>query len=321
MGSTSLLVAVTIAALLAIGLWTAVRRAMATTRAFPLNTDSPVDVSWQAAASAFRGEALAAFSALGLGCLVAVALWQAGSAWPQGHGLTNALAAGSGAVAGLAVYCLRPRPSWPSEQGGLTVAELSPRGSMSFAKRWVFILPLTAAIALILGLLLAGLYSATDEFGHHRVFRRRVLAGWGVENGQVTDLQYNLSSSGPFPGWYYGVPIMLCTLLLMAVVYLSLHRIAAAPRPAAAHLFAADTALRSLATRFVMTASSAAFAFQFAGLMASAGNILRISHLDAVPSPDLAATAGFTPVEPGYTLALTMLLAAFVVAVDRKSVV
>ena len=163
----------------------------------------------------------------------------------------------------------------------------------------------------MLGLLLTGVYSATDENGLHRVFQRRSLAGWGVKDGHVIDIQYNLSSTGPFPGWYYGVPIMICAVLMILAVYWSLSRTAATPRPQSAELFRADTALREMRTTFIMAASSSALAFQIAGLSAITGNVLRSAHRDAIPTLDPLAAAGTTPVEPGHTLALILLLSAF----------
>jgi hypothetical protein len=195
------------------------------------------------------------------------------------------------------------------------VAELSARRPTSFARQWVFALPAAAAGALVAGLLLAGIFSATDENGLHRVFQRRSLSGWSTEGGRVVDVQYGLSSSGPFPGWYYGVPVMICTVLLVAAVYGALFRAARAARPASADLFAIDTTLRALRTRFIMAASSAALAFQIAGLALISGTVLRASHLDPVPTADPDAVPGTVPVEPGHTLALALILLGLVVAV------
>lgn len=263
----------------------------------------------------YRGEARASLTALVLGCGVAVLMCMIGSWWTLGYGLPFALAGSVGALVGLLIYTVYPRPSWNSAHSGSAVAELTPRGPTSFARQWVFVLPSVSAATLILGLLLTGSYSATDERGLHRVFQRRSLSGWGVENGQVIDVQYNLSSTGPFPGWYYGIPVAIFTILMIAVVYWSLRRTAAAPRPPAADLFGADTSLRSLRTTFIMAASSSALAFQIAGLAAITGIVLRSSHLDAIPTADIAAVAGTTPVEPGHTLGLVLILSALVVTI------
>jgi hypothetical protein len=63
-----------------------------------------------------------------------------------------------------------------------------------------------------------------------------------------------------------------------------------------------------------MVTSSAALAFQVAGLLAITGNVLRASHLDPVPTADTFATPGTVPVEPGHTLALIAILSAPVIA-------
>lgn len=101
---------------------------------------------------------------------------------------------------------------------------------------------------------------------------------------------------------------LLCALALLGGLLLT-------GRPATASLFGADTSLRSLRTTFVMAASSAALAFQVAALAAFTGNVLRASHLDAIPTADLTAVPGMVPVEPGHTLALIMILFSLAVAV------
>jgi hypothetical protein len=263
----------------------------------------------------YRGEVRASLIALLVGVVVTGLTGQAGTWWPEGYGLAYALATSTGALAGLIAYNLYPRAGWESPAGERAHAELTPRRPTSFAKQWVFILPLATALTLILGLVLTGLYSSTDENGLHRVYQRRGLSGWGIEDGQVIDVQYNLSSNGPFPGWYYGVPVIISAVLLIVVVYLSLRRIAAVARPTSPALFDADTALRSLQTVFVMAASSGALAFQVAGLLAITGTVLRASHLDAVPTADTFAVPDTVPAEPGHTLALIAILSALVIAV------
>ncbi|NYJ17475.1 hypothetical protein [Nesterenkonia sandarakina] len=261
-----------------------------------------------------RSEALASLTALAAGVCATALTWQVGAWWPQGYGLAYAVSASVGALTGLVAFNVYPRRTWNSAPGTRTHAELVPRGPGSFARQWVFALPLATAFTLILGLVLAGLHSSTDENGLHRLYQRRELSGWGVEDGQIVDVQYGLSSSGPFPGWYYGVPVLVGTVLLIIVVYWSLRRIAAAPRPTSPALYDADTALRSRRTVFVMATSSAALAFQVAGLLAIGGTVLRASHLDAVPTTDTLATVDSVPVEPGHTLALIAILASLVVA-------
>lgn len=314
-GSISILVAVVLVAFLAVAVWVVIRRAVTGSQEKPRHQQERSGRTGAQVAPVYRGEALAALAALVVGCSGALVMCLIGSWWSEGYGVTYALAGGVGALAGLLVYIVCPRPAWGSEEGGRVVAELSPRRPTSFARQWVFVLPLSAAVILILGLLLAGSYSATDEYGLHRVFQRRSLAGWGVQDGQVVDVQYNLSTNGPFPGWYYGIPVIICTLLLIAVVYWALHRTATAPRPASTDLFTADTFLRSHRTLFIMCASSAALASQIAGLAAITGIVLSAAHRDSVPRADLDAVADTIAVEPGHTLGLIMMLFSLIIAV------
>lgn len=253
--------------------------------------------------------------ALLAGVAACAAMWQLAGAQPEWYGLPYALAGTVGAVVGLLVLNLIPPARWPSDDRRSRVGELSPRGSFSFARQWVFALPLSAAVLLVLSLVLTGLYSSTDESGLHRVFMRRSLSGWGVENGQVVDVQYNLSATSPFPGWYYGLPLIVGTVVFAVAVYWTLRRTAMAPRPISQELFAVDTAARTLRTRFVMVASSAALGFQIAGTGLVTGITLRSSHMDAVPTADGSAAAGQAAVEPGHTLAIVLILASLAIAI------
>ena len=304
------MVAIVVAALLASGLWVTVRRAVGISPQRPPLGGVTSSASQEDAALVFQSEARASQVAVLFGGGVAVLMCLWGTWWVQGYGLPISLAGCVGAAVGLVVYAVYPRRLWTSDSGAGAVADLMPRRPTSFARQWVFVLPTVAAIILALGLLLTGLYSATDENGLHRVFQRRSLAGWGINNGQIIDIQYNLSSTGPFPGWYYGVPVMICTVLMILAVYWSLSRTASAPRPQSAELFRADAALRQMRTTFIMAASSSALAFQIAGLSAITGNVLRSAYRDAIPTVDLTAAAGTTPVEPGHTLALILFLSA-----------
>lgn len=315
MGSLSLVVAVVVAALLGVGLWVLVRRAVKGSRGIPAPTGQELGAGDGGGALMYRSEVRASLTALLVGVVVAALTWQVGTWWPQGYGLAYALAASIGALAGLIAYNLYPRADWEPPAGERAHAELTPRTPTSFARQWVFTLPLATSLSLIVGLVLTGLYSSTDGNGLHRIYQRRSLSGWGIENGQVVDVQYNLSSTGPFPGWYYGVPVILSAVLLIVVVYWSLRSIAATARPTSPKLFDADTALRSLRTVFVMATSSAALAAQVAGLLAITGNVLRASHMDSVPTADTFAVPDMVAVEPGHTLALIMILSALVIAV------
>lgn len=259
----------------------------------------------------WRGYAVALLAGLG----ACAGMWHLGGAYPQWYGMPYALAGAVGALVGLLVLNLVPHNPWPSDGHRVRVGELAPRGSMSFARQWVFLLPMAAAVLLVASLVLTGLYSATDESGIHRVYTRRSLSGWAVENGEVVDLQYNLSTSSPFPGWYYGVPLIAATVVFATAVYFSLRRTALAPRPGAPALFALDTALRTLRTRFIMAASSAALGFQISGTGIITGFLLLRTHTELVPTADFTVAPDSAPVEPGHTLAIVLIVVSLVIAV------
>jgi hypothetical protein len=214
-GSMSVVTAVVVAAVLGVGLWALVQRVVSGSRVTPApGGQGPGAGGGGDGILVYRSEVRASLTALLVGVIIAVLMWQVGTWWPRGYGLAYALAASTGALAGLIAYNLYPRAGWKSPAGERAHAELTPRTPTSFARHWVFALPLATALTLILGLVLTGLYSSTDDNGLHRVYQRRSLSGWGIEDGQVVDVQYNLSSTGPFPGWYYGVPLIISAVLL-----------------------------------------------------------------------------------------------------------
>lgn len=318
MGIISVLIAVVIAALLGAGLWVLVGSAIKESqmKASPPADKGPVrpeedQMVW----SAYRDEVRAALAAFVAGCLITAAMVLVGSSWVQGYGLTFALAAEVGAIVGLAVYGLYPRSGWGQLQVQQRVAELTPRQATSFARKWVFSLPLAISVALMLGLVVTGLYSVTDENGFHRLYQSRSLSGWGVEGGEIIDAQYSISLQGPFPGWFYGIPLIAASVAMIFAVYWSLRRVALMARPMSPVLYDADTKLRSLQTTFIMAASSAVLAFQLAGLLAVTGNVLRRSSLSFVPTTDLASTPETVAAEPEHTLALVAIFSALVIAV------
>lgn len=314
--SSILMLAIAIAGgLMVTGVWALMRQALWATASpsSPLDAVAPDEA--HAAQAMFRAEARAATVAVVTAVGVIAIMLVLGRLWVKGYGLPYALAGTIAAVVGLLVLGLQPRPAWPSDRRGVTAAELVPRSATSFAAKWVFVLPLAASLALLTGLVVTGLYSATDANGLHRILEYRSLSGWGVEDGEVVDIQYNVSAAGPFPGWYYGLPLMICTLLLIGVVYMALLRTAETPRPATTGPFAVDTQLRAMKTRLIMSASTALFGFQIAGLAAITGNIFRLANLETIPTADMSTTAGTVPIEPGHTLSLVLILFAVVIAI------
>ncbi|MGJ9403420.1 hypothetical protein [Arthrobacter sp. KK5.5] len=216
----------------------------------------------------------AAALAAGLAVAAACAWW--GLDGGEHHGLPFFLAAMAGALAGLPVIALVPSPRWPQARGGVVVADLTPRGSTSFGRGRTFALPLAAACLLVVGLAVAGLGSVAGEDGQHRFLRSVVIPL--VDGIPVIGEGVTVQTTGPFPGWFYGVPLMVGTLVLVVGVWWVLRRAARAARPADEALFGVDTALRVVQTRFVVSASTSVLLFQVAVVSLMAGLALRSSH-------------------------------------------
>jgi hypothetical protein len=80
-----------------------------------------------------------------------------------------------------------------------------------------------------------------------------------------------LAVASPYPGWFYGVPLISMTIVLASLVLLTLHRIAAAPRNSAPGLRDVDSAIRRQLTGFVMFLASCSLLIYFGGVVLVAG--------------------------------------------------
>lgn len=315
MGAIWILLAITFVALIITALGVILRRSPNSRTNLQRHVDQLSSGARDAAVAYLRRERQALLVALLAGMAASVTVFFLGGPLTSLHGLPYALAGGIGALVALLVLNLWPRVQWLEDERQPIVADLEPRNSMSFGRQWVFVLPLVSAVLLILGLVLTGSYSSTDGNGLHRIYAYRGLSGWGVEDGQVVDIQYNMNATGPFPGWFYGVPVVVCTVLFIVAVYWTLRRIALAPRPMSPELFTLDDAFRTLQTRFVMAFSSAALGFQIAGLGFVTGIALLNANRDPVPTADLSAVPGTVAVEPGHTLAIVLMAVSVAIAI------
>jgi hypothetical protein len=122
-------------------------------------------------------------------------------------------------------------------------AELSRRSALTFVTR-----PASIVLA-ILTLLLA---IATIWFGVLAWPRGESLFyfyGGGIAGG-----------GGEFPGFGYGVPILVSLAVLVVAVWISLFRVARAPRPTDVSLREADSAIRVLTSAAILAIASFAIA-------------------------------------------------------------
>lgn len=197
-----------------------------------------------------------ALASLGVSFLTFLALWAVNQSVPESFGLPLMLAPGTAAIVALVVFSLFP----PVTAESLTPrhqASLVRRRPWSYGPRWAYVLPTVAAAAVIVFAVFAGLSSTPDEDGTSRSIAFRL--------GNYE------STAGPYPGWYYGVPLIVMTLCLLAATLLALWRISAAARPALESLGEVDRLLRVFSARAVMKLSSGALFAYFGGVLVFAG--------------------------------------------------
>ena len=205
------------------------------------------------AEAANRRVRLRNLSALAAATLVAAALGTIGLTMVVDFGrlvLITPILAASAAIAFFALV-----PATPFREGaGARSADLSPRTPWSFGPRWIFALPAVAAATLIVVSVGVGLAADAD--------------------GRTISHAYDRggNSAGPFPGFFYGVPVLAAIAVLACVAVIALVRIASAARPSDETLREADAAVRLLAIRVVMKSATSALAVTLGIILLLAGS-------------------------------------------------
>lgn len=219
-----------------------------------------------------------------------VTLWaldRVNQAQPGWYGLPLMLAPGVAAAIGLLVFALTPtrivtdRPKRRS-------ANLVPRRVWTYGPAWGFLLPLCAAVAVVVFAIIAG------------------LAASAPPDGAFRSITIGSRTAGPYPGWYYGVPLIGLTVLLAAATLFALGRIASAAR--SEQFDELDRSVRVLATRVVMQLSSGALFLYSGGVLLVAGWATRNAAVTFLPGGATSA------VQPAAAFGLTELVAGLVVA-------
>lgn len=180
------------------------------------------------------------------------------AARPGWYGLPLMLAPGLAAAIGLVVFALVPTRNVTVRRRRRS-ADLEPRRPWSYGPAWGFRLPVIIGTAVIIFAISTGLASGADPDGRYRV------------------ITVGSSTAGPYPGWYYGLPLIVMTVLLAAATLVALGRIASTARSAVTddhveeHCDDLDRVVRILATRVVMQLSSGALFLYFGGVLVVAG--------------------------------------------------
>jgi hypothetical protein len=214
-----------------------------------------VDSARHARRGFVRRIALAALAAGALGG-VAVALSDAA---PASYGLVPLLAPGIASLACLAVIAALPRVLVP-EANAKRSAELTARRAWTFAPAWSWALPAATGALLLAAIVVLGLTSWPQEDGLYRAVH--------VESGDYA------STAGPYPGWFYGLPVAALAIAVAVAAYVALARVAASARPTEPALREVDRVMRIVTSRVIMKLTAGTFAAYLGVLLFAGGTSL-----------------------------------------------
>lgn len=239
--------------------------------------------------------ALAAF------VLVVVAFTVVGNRGPVPDLALLALAPQAALAASLVVLAVGPLPPSlaPDAAPPARPADLAPRPLLAAVA--------TAASALVVGLVAAGLASTTDPAtGRRLALALPTVLDWTIgRGGEVVDVVYAPGGvTAPWPGWSWGGPVLaglvVCAALAWSVVVRLAQRAGAGPAAVAA-------STRLLGGTFVALLTASALALALGAAMVVAGIALASAALVPVPNPEgIALNAPFTYREPMHAASLVL---------------
>lgn len=176
-------------------------------------------------------------------------------------GVLLALAPSLSASVGLLMYALIPvTPDAGTEN--VRYASLQPRYPWSFVTTGQFI-GLGATTTVLLALLIgAGITASADDMG-------RPSRNFSITVGDIG------SAAGPYPGWYYGIPMLAGTLVLAGSALLALRRVVTTPALPGSGLESQNRHWNRVSTHVIVNVVQAALLLQIAGVAGIAGTALK----------------------------------------------
>lgn len=167
-------------------------------------------------------------------------------------GIPQAVAPLLAASAGLLLYTCTP-PKASGHEDAHRSASLVPRYPWTFAS-WRMAMMLALTVVLLIALLVfAGTTASDDDQG-------RWSRAFSYTNGEISGL------TSPYPGWYYGLPIIGATALLAAATVLALHRVASTPSLPGRDLEDQNRRWGTGLTRVIVATAETALLFQLGGV-------------------------------------------------------
>lgn len=211
-----------------------------------------------------RSRNLAAMGMAILGGTLALLLNQA---FPKANGIHLVLIPVSAWVLVVLLFIFWPIPhdlhAAHENNDSRVSADLTPRSTRMFGPVWAVLAPAALLTASLVGLVIAGLASSPDERGRYRELPFHALGGAQVDaNMMVTESLAIEGTTGPFPGWYYGVPLMALLVLGALLALWALNINARRPSIRSVALQEFDHAVRTHNGYILSTGFTAALCFQ-----------------------------------------------------------
>lgn len=208
--------------------------------------------------------------AVTLSIVVIVALFATGHFLNSMVGLPVALAPALGGAAGLLLYAATPPSVLRLDPASARAASLTPRTPLSFVPGWGAALLATVAVAQVVFLVFTGATSSADESGRYRAIAFHTADA--------------ASSSSPYAGWFYGVPLLGATAILVAAVLLALWRVSSTPALPQRELAAVDAGWRRTTNRIIVSVGIAALLLQFGSVAIPSGLAIGNAAFEGVPA-------------------------------------
>ncbi|MFJ2504693.1 hypothetical protein [Microbacterium sp. NPDC087592] len=234
-------------------------------RGRPRRTE-PLAASVQSLLDAARRRAVIAVVFSGV---VIVALFLAGSFLQSLAGLPIALAPALGGSAGLLLYSATPPRAVVVASGAAREASLTPRTPLSFVPPVGTGLLAAAVILQVAFLIFTGVTSSPDGSGRYRTIAF-----------QTAD---SASASSPYPGWFYGVPLLVATVVLVAATFLALWRVSSTPALPQRERADVDAGWRRATNRIILAVGGAMLLLQFGGTALQSGSAMHNTYFEGVP--------------------------------------
>ncbi len=189
----------------------------------------------------------------------------------------NGLGAALAPLGMAALVCLVA--AWPRRrvlgEGSVRTAGLEARPAARFGARWVLALPLSVLGTLVLLLVLTGIGSArdaTDGRWRSLAYTSRSGIEWNTDGTVVTGIQEGTGASGPYPGWYYGLPVIAAAVIVALLLVLALRSNALAPAWQGRGAASLDAPARAAVARTASLLVSVCGLITLGGVAAMAGS-------------------------------------------------